>query len=269
MRRPRRTVATAVAALAALALVAGCGEDDSSGAVSGSASSSEEGGGELEELEGSDFYATVMEAQEEAGSYRFTLDSGPAGQGVAITGEARYADDGTLEMTGSGDGMEMVVVDGVLYIKGGGIDLGDAEWLAIDSTDPETAGGLFGSLGSLGDPDMMLGAMEDPESFELVGEEELDGVATNHYRIGVDSEAYADKLGLPPEIARMFPETIEYDMWVDADDLPRKFSQSIEIQGVATETEGTYTDYGVDVQVEAPPAEDVTDEVPGMPGMVG
>jgi hypothetical protein len=269
MHTLRRTAATtAVAALTVLALAAGCGEDDGSGgATSGSAAG--EGGGELEELEAGDFYATVMDAQEEAGSYRYTVSTGSAGQTTELAGEARYADDGTLEMTGSGEGMEMVVVDGVFYLKAAGMDLGDAQWFALDTKDPAAAGGLFGSLTALGDPDMMLGAMEDPESFELVGEEEVDGVATNHYRIGVDSATYTEKLGLPAEVTSMFPETIEFDMWVDAEDLPRKFSQSIEVGGQPSATEGTYSDYGVDVVVEAPPAEDVTEEMPTLPGMPG
>ena len=59
------------------------------------------------------------------------------------------------------------------------------------------------------------------------------------------------------------------DVAVDADDLPRKFTQTMEIPAAGggkpttTTTEGTYSDFGTDVEIEAPPTSEVTEQ-PGM-----
>jgi hypothetical protein len=58
-------------------------------------------------------------------------------------------------------------------------------------------------------------------------------------------------------------------MWVDADNLPRKFTQTMEIPAMGggkpttTTTEGTYSDFGTDVEIEEPPASQVTEQ-PGL-----
>jgi hypothetical protein len=66
------------------------------------------------------------------------------------------------------------------------------------------------------------------------------------------------------------PEDIAVEMWVDADNLPRKFRQELEVPAMgggpasSSTTEGTYSDYGTDVTIEAPPASEVSDDLPGM-----
>jgi hypothetical protein len=50
-------------------------------------------------------------------------------------------------------------------------------------------------------------------------------------------------------MAEMLPRELVTEMWVDADNLPRKFTQTVEVKtpnGPATKstTEGTYSDFG-------------------------
>jgi len=48
------------------------------------------------------------------------------------------------------------------------------------------------------------------------------------------------------------------DVWIDHDGLPRRFAADIEIAGQASVKESVdYTDFGTDVTVEAPPADQV------------
>ena len=68
------------------------------------------------------------------------------------------------------------------------------------------------------------------------------------------------------------PEEVVSEMWIDDDDLPRKFSQTVTTPAIAgqpettTETEGFYRDFGKDVEIEAPPSDEVTDApFPQMP----
>ncbi len=219
------------------------------------------------ELSSADFYPAVMAAMQEAESFTFEIVTESAGQSQTMTGEARFGDDG-VQMHASGSGaqaMELILVDKSMYMKSAALGTGD-KWLKIDLSDPHS---LFGMLGKATDPAVMLKAMEAPKKLELVGSEEVDGVATNHYRITLDPAQYLDAMDFPPAMTDMLPKELVTEMWVDADDLPRQFEQTLEVPGMGggkpttSTTRGSYTDFGTDVEIEAPPASEVT-ERPGM-----
>ncbi|KRF37073.1 hypothetical protein [Nocardioides sp. Soil805] len=270
--------------LTTLALsTAACGSDSGSEASSGTDASgtsessdeeSPEASGDLEELDAAEFYPSVMEALQDAETFAFTMSSSTEGSDAGsmdMQGVMRYDDDGVdLQATGTGQGadeLEMIMLDKVLYMSGVGMDLGGKKWLKIDMSDPDS---LFGMLGKSTDPELMFKAMEEPKEFELLGTEEVDGVDTNHYKVVMDTAAYVKAMEMPAELASSMPEDIAVEMWVDADNLPRQFRQELEVPGIAggeastSSTEGTYTDYGTDVTIEAPPASEVADKMPGM-----
>jgi hypothetical protein len=291
MARPSLSRRLGVAALlTTLALTtAACGGDSGSEASTGTDTSesseepsaeepseSSESSGDLEELEPAEFYPAVMGALQEAGTFAFSIststDSAGAGA-MDMQGVMRYDDGGIdMEATGSGqgaDGLEMIMLDKVLYLTGAGMgmDLGDKKWLKIDMSDPDS---IFGMLGKSTDPALMFKAMEEPKEFELLGTEEVDGVETNHYRVVMDTAAYAEAMEIPAQMSSAMPKDIAVEMWVDADNLPRKFRQELEVPAMgggpasSSTTEGTYSDYGTDVTIEAPPASEVSDDLPGM-----
>ena len=76
-------------------------------------------------------------------------------------------------------------------------------------------------------------------------------------------------MDFPAAMADMLPKEMVTEMWVDADNLPRKFAQTMEVpavgggQATSSTTEGTYSDFGADVEIEEPPASEVTEQ-PGM-----
>jgi hypothetical protein len=76
-------------------------------------------------------------------------------------------------------------------------------------------------------------------------------------------------MDFPAAMADMMPEELVTEMWVDGDNLPRKFVQTIDVPGAgggaaaSSTTEGTYADFGTDVEIEAPPAAEVTEDFPG------
>ena len=221
----------------------------------------------LAELSVDDFYPSVMAAMRDAGSFTFTTTSDSAGQAQEMTGEARFGDDG-VEMKASSTGaqaMDLILVDKTMYMKSPALGAGD-KWLKIDLSDPSS---LFGMIGKATDPEVMFKAMEAPKKLELVGSEEVDGVETNHYRITMDPTSYLKAMDFPAAMAEMLPKELVTDMWVDADNLPRKFEQTVEVKapngGPSTtgNTQGTYSDFGTDVDIEAPPASEVTEQ-PGM-----
>ncbi len=272
--------------LTTLALsTAACGSDSGSEASTGtdtsesgdsSSEESPEASGDLEELDAAEFYPAVMGALEDAGTFAFTMSTSTEGTdagAMEMQGVMRY-DDGGLDMratsTGEGDeNLEMIMVDKVLYLSGTDMDLGDKEWFKVDLGDPDS---LFGMLGKSTDPETMFKAMEAPQELELLGTEEIDGVETNHYKVVVDTAAYMRTMGMPEGLATSMPDDVGVEMWVDADNLPRRFHQELEIptslagqtSGSTTTTDGTYSDYGSDVSIEAPPASEVADKIPGM-----
>ncbi|RYC14148.1 hypothetical protein [Nocardioides zhouii] len=221
----------------------------------------------LAELSVDDFYPSVMAALREAETFTFTTTSDSAGQAQEMAGEARFADEG-VEMKATGTGaqaMEMILVDKAMYMKSPSFGTGD-KWLKIDLSDPNS---LFGMIGKATDPEVMFKAMESPKKLELVGSEDVDGVETNHYRITMDPTQYLKAMEFPAAMADMLPKELVTDMWVDADNLPRRFTQTVEVKAsgggapTTSTTEGTYADFGADVEIEAPPASQVT-QAPGM-----
>ena len=246
------------------------GSSDSSSDSSSDAGSADGSSEESEapaELSAEDFYPEVMAAMQDAETFNFTTVSSSAGQTQTMTGQARFSDDG-IEMKASSEGpqaMELVLLGQAMYMKSPELGTGD-KWLKIDLSDPDS---LFGMIGKATDPEVMFKALETPKKLELVGAEDVDGVATNHYRITVDPTKYVEAMEFPAAMADMLPKELVTEMWVDADNLPRKFSQSMEIPAVGggkptnSTSEGTYSDFGTDVDIEAPPSSQVTEQ-PGM-----
>ena len=221
----------------------------------------------LAELSVDDFYPSVMAAMKDAETFAFETTSGSAGQTQTMAGQARFSDAG-VEMKAASTGaqaMEMILVGQAMYMKSPDLGAGD-KWLKIDLSDPDS---IFGMIGKATDPEVMFKAMEAPKKLELVGSEDVDGVETNHYRITLDPAQYLDAMDFPAAMADMLPKEMVTEMWVDADNLPRKFAQTLEIPAVgggkatSSTTEGSYSDFGADVEIEEPPASEVTEQ-PGM-----
>lgn len=222
----------------------------------------------LEEFSAADFYPAVMEALRDAETFAFTTTSTAQGQPTTMTGQARFGDDG-VEMSASSTGaqaMEMILLDKTMYMKAPAMGAGD-KYLKIDLSDPNS---LFGMLGKATDPEVMFQAMETPEKLELLGQEVVDGVDTNHYRITIDPAEYLKAMDFPDAMKEFLPKEMVTEMWVDGDNLPRKFTQTLETPNpaggkpIASTTEGTYSDFGMDVEIEAPPTDEISDQqVPG------
>ena len=225
----------------------------------------------LQELTAAEFYPVVMGALREAESFTFTTTEDALGSATSLSGQARFGDGG-IEMSASSTGaqtLELILIDQVMYLKSPDLGTGD-HYVRIDLNDPNT---LFGMVGRATDPEVMFTALKTPTKLELVGEEEVDGVATNHYRITIDSADYLEAMDLPDLMREFLPAELVTQMWVDGDNLPRKFAQTLEApapsdgEPMMSTTEGTYSDFGTDVDISAPPEDQVSTE--GLPGGFG
>lgn len=283
MTRPLRTrrllAAVAVTPLLPAGLVA-CGSDADDASSSNGQSTSEtstetpaeSSSDDLEEgeqVEPADFIATVAAGLEESTTARVTLTSGFGGTELTGDGEIDYTTTPpSVEMVmqnpmmGEGGTTEVRSVDGIMYLSLG--QLTGGKFWRIDPSDPD------GPLAGLGldrmvqqtDPVGALQAMEPGiEQVVHAGEEEVDGRDLDHYELTMDVATAFEAIGvdLPPAAMKELPESLTYDVWLDEEDRFGKMSMEMPVQGQSMTTEMTADDWGTDVSIEAPPADQVTE----------
>ena len=274
MRR-RSLLRLAVVPVVSLVVLTGCGSSeggsssggssDSGSSGSGSSEGSEDSGSEqaAEPLTKSDFGDRIYAAFKDAGTLSFTLEQGGAstakGSGQADLSGDQVASKVTTEAPGVGT-VDAIVLDGLYYIKAA--QLSGEKWLKIDPKAKDGPGALLGALGGSSDPSKLLQVMNQASEVTAEGQEEVDGTETTKYHVVLPRKAFAASLGSNPQITQMLPEQVEFDMWVDADDLVRKQVSELAVGGQQTSTTLTYSDFGEPVVIEAPPASQTTTKPP-------
>jgi hypothetical protein len=276
----RRTLAaTAIAPLLATGLVA-CGDDDSGASASGTgqvALSSDLSEGDT--VEPAEFVKTVTDGVEASTTAHMTMDISAGSTGsVTAEGDVDYTTTPpsmamTMTLPGAAGGqsmgdMDIRMVDGVIYMSMG--QLTQDKFWKIDPSDPK------GPLASMGmdkmmdqmDPAKALETMQDGISkVTYVGEE--DGL--DHYELTVDMKKMMDSMGgtLPDGVQGQMPDSITYDLWLDDQNRFTKMSMDdLPMGGTSGSMEMTVSDWGKDVDIEAPPADQVTD-MPDFGSMMG
>jgi hypothetical protein len=278
MRKLLSTV-SAVAALAAVPLVAGCGADDLN-------------------PEG---VADAAEATREAGTAKVDMTVAVSGFGVPIpltvkgTGTSAL-DSAKMDLTfdlnsllalagAQGDGRtRMVVLGKDVYVKPPKVrELAlpeGATWVGIDLADTLKAMGVdpegFGAIVNA-DPGAQLEALTSAKGMKKVGEEKIRGAETTHFRGNVSIKDLI--AALPPERRRKAQEAVDQlmrgtpggdkpqpiDVWVDDDERIRRMKQKVAApaqEGVPAgraEVTVDYRDFGTPLKVKAPPKGDVFD----------
>ena len=183
------------------------------------------------------------------------MDLGAAGSGE---GDADYTKSPpelamTMTMDALGGDVEVRLVGGTMYMKSA--TFGD-KWISIPLDDPNSP---LGAIGSQLDVTKQIEVFADAiTSATYVGPEDVDGESLDHYTATVDTAKLLQNMPSAPAGQAELPDTISQEWWFDGDGLIRKFSQ--DFGGSATAI--TLSDWGKDVEIEAPPA----DEVTTMPG---
>lgn len=266
----RRVGAVAVAAALGLGLAA-CEDEPDKAASTGADSSrttgeettGEAAGAGLEEIPAAEFHSRVLDAMMEAETFTTVSQSTVRGTTTLVEGQVRFAPDG-VEMaatsTGGPEDMELVLADKVMYLRTPSMGT-DGKWMRVDLTDEDS---LFGVLGKSLDPQLAIKALQEPKELVMLGEEEVDGVPTHHYRVTVDPQRFKKVLDLPEQMSAFLPKEMVFDYWIDADDRPRKMVQESTAKGadgkaVTTDVEAHYSDFGEPVTITVPPADQVTD----------
>lgn len=183
------------------------------------------------------------------------LESG--GSGFAAKGQIDYTTDPpsmsmSMSMAELGNQkMEMRLVDGVMYMNMGA--LSGNKFVAFDLSDPNSPLGDTQELRDSMDPLKSLeGFDKGLEKVVLVGQDTIDGDPVDHYRLTVDTKAMAPEMqGQTADL----PRKLDYDLWMDAQDLMRKMTMDVPGSTVTM----TMSDWGKPVSIKKPPAGQIAD----------
>lgn len=274
---PVRRLAVAAITPFALVTLAACGGDDASSAEDTSASTSPDSSDTAsaeptddeaaagEEIEPAAFMDT-FKAAFDGGTAHLVMSSEGGAAGFEAEGDADFSQtppDMTFTMGGAvaqGQEITAIMVDGVMYMQ---MPTTGEKYIKFDLTDPNNplGSGLTDQL----DPRAMFENFEKSiGSVVAEGEQEIDGETVDAYSVTVDSAAVIEGSGqeMPPGVD--LPEEITYNMFLDEDGNFRRmaFSMGESVGSITMDL----TDWGKDVSIEAPPADQVTDMAGAMGG---
>lgn len=207
-----------------------------------------------------------------------TASSGGRGETVKGAGVMDFGD-GTsrIELGQEGRRMEQRIVDKVLYQKppkgSGGLPGGKA-WMKIDLKRLQAAGGAGGTDASDPADSFAYSKSLSEKDVKKVGQEQIGGVKTTHYRVAVDVEKLAKGSAEQKRmLRRQLGDTFPMDLWIDGKGLTRRQQMELSMSGKgaggAAKTSSAekikakvvmdFSDFGTDVTVKAPEAADTVD----------
>ncbi|MFJ5063330.1 hypothetical protein ACIP96_28460 [Streptomyces nigra] len=275
--RSRRAKASAIGTAVLLGSVAltGCGGDDEPEAGKPAAAGESAGGRQ----QSTQAVRGAYDKTAEADSAKMTMKVKAAAEGKSITSDGEGAidfedGDSTMTITAGGRAVEQRVVDQVLYQKVPGQQKDGKPWTKIDLSKVARQQGA--DPGQIGDPARSAAyakAISD-DDVSRSGSERVAGVDTVRYDVSVDVSRLPGGERLRDQVGRTLPMRL----WLDDDGRIRRQQIDMTVKAPASakpEASGSpqqvkvstvmeFTDFGTDVEAEAPPAgqvADVTDQV--------
>ncbi|MER7700637.1 hypothetical protein [Streptomyces sp. NPDC096095] len=283
-----RRMGTALAAAAVLTSIAACGGSDGSGGSSGSGKDKAGAIGKVSPV------AALKQVQQKTGGAQSAKVEGTTEMGTAVSmkqsGAIGWADglSGTLTITYTGgtmgDALKQAGGDGSMearYFKdeyyanmgdGMAANTGGKHWIRYSYKDIAELGGASGDVMKdqlqNSTPEQGVKALLASGDVKKVGQEDVRGVPATHYSGTVDvAELTAKNSNLDAEQLAAFKEqlalagvsTQTVDIWVDKNDLLVKKTERGEMKTGTFNSTLFYSDYGIEVPSERPPASDTVD----------
>ena len=193
-----------------------------------------------------------------------------AGQKVEMTGDGDFQATpklGSLHLSLTASGrnitMDEVLKGWTIYMKSplfsSQLPSGKT-WMSIDLQKAGNKLGLNTDEFTQQDPTDLLGALQKAGSVKKVGTETIDGVDTTHYSVTVDL-AKAPNGAKLEKLANL--KSLPVDVWVDGNNQVRRLTESYTAtssgQSVATNMQIDLSNYGEQVNVQVPSANDTVD----------
>lgn len=148
---------------------------------------------------------------------------------------------------------------------------GGKTWVRVDLAKAGKAAGLdFNQLlgGANQSPADSLALLRSSGDFSEVGKETVEGVETTHYHGTIDLQKAVAAKGASAEVLQRLlelgaPAQYPADVWIDQDDFVRQFKSSYDMtaggKSVSMSMTMGMSDYGMPVEVSAPPGDQVFD----------
>jgi hypothetical protein len=207
-------------------------------------------------------------------------------RGEADVDNARQRISMTVDLGMLGGSMDMVMSDGVIYMRSPMFQDVGTEWVSMDPSklDPAAAA-QFGGFGTGStDPSSYVGLFAGVIDVEAAGEEQIAGVSTTHYVGTIDLrkviENFADVAGddVPKETREQLEFAIDqlaaigmdkdlpFEIWIDREGYPRRQKMTMDFGGLLPGAEDArmemtadYSDFGEPVDIDVPRPSQVTD----------
>lgn len=235
----------------------------------------------------------AMTAVYEAGSYHqeLRMSMSAEGQSFSITAQADVDNATqraamTMDLGMLGGEMEMVMDDGVIYMRSPTFEDAPTPWVSLDPSkmDPAVAGQFGGFGAGTTDPSAYAGLFAGVFDVKASGEADIDGIATTRYTGTIDLqkvlEGFAEVVGgdADPETTEQLEAAVEqfealgidgeipFQIWIDEEGLPRRQRITMALGDLVPGTGDAqlemtveYSAFGEPVDVELPKASQVTD----------
>ena len=251
-------------------------------------------------LEPRDVVLNAIEAVYDADTLHQELEMkvSAAGESFSFSGDADVDQENQeLEMTMDlglmGGEMDMVMADGVVYMRSPLFQDAGTEWVSLDPSkmSPEEAASFGGFGAGTTDPSAYAGLFAGVFKVEEAGEQDIGGVPTTHYTGTIDLtrvlENFGDVVGAEVDGATKeqlemavdqfealgIDDRIPFELWIDEDGLPRRQRISMDFGDLVPGADDASLDMTVDysafnepVEIDVPPASQVTDMTEAMGG---
>ncbi|HYF71820.1 MAG TPA: LppX_LprAFG lipoprotein [Nocardioides sp.] len=272
----RRNLAAAAAVPLLLTGLAACGEDGGDQATD-PAGDSAAGAALLaglqtgDEVDPGEFVDLVVDGLEASTTAHLTMTTsmGKTGE-MTAEGDVDYtAEPVAMAMTMSmpmmgGSPADIRFVDGIFYMSLG--QMTDGKFWKLDPSDSSSPLGDLGSMLDGLDPRATMERVEPAiDTVTYDGEEDVDGRTLDRYELTVDTAALAEAMDAPAAAMAQLPDTVSYDLWLDEEHRMAQTTMELPIQGSTAVVEMSMDDWGKDVSIEAPAADQIT-ELPDMLG---
>lgn len=266
------------AALLSITLVAGlglaaCSSDSEAGPKKDKGGNSKP---KQAELTSKNFSKRMNDAQQKAGSAHMSMKVSAQGMDIPMEADVLISDDPKdvkMRMTMSMDALgeqaaqagvsgdiEMIMIDGEAYMKMGEMTQGKFAKIPASQLDGMGMDQVTSQTNPTGQWDAYSDSLKD---FKQEKGEKIDGVDTTKYTLSLDPKKLMEQSGqdgVPDEAADALGDSMDVEMWVGGDDLPRRMKMDM---GQAGTTTVDMSKWGEDIKVDKPADDQITD----MPGM--
>jgi len=259
------------AALAVAMLLSGCGVFTAPERAAGAGSSREVA---AVTTPGPVLYAAVVARMVQEGTATFTFSGIGGGQTVSGSGQMRFtpgAYDADVELTMPETGrVRAVLMPTVAYLAlpaAKGLPR-DKPWLRVRPLPTSRFGKelspVVDQLRGAFDPSQALGLLQAARSVEEIAPATVEGVSTTRHRAVISVRRAAETAEGPLEeqyrsMLEAGVRTLTFDVWLDTDGLPRRYSTDIPTTAGLYSITGIYRDWGKPVRIEEPKAKEVFD----------